>query len=516
MSVILTERIFSQQGYNFLNLRDHFRLTKRTLDGGVVGSDQFLISRASVAQGKIHLHRWHNFQEIRSRTLRPASLDLKFALGRGSKIYLSWKNEAGTQEGVRIENEHSVFWRADQEGNWFEEIPFKVEFEKYYENIFRLLSAIIQHESLPDNESDITFLFNKNSLELQQHGKKISTFVLSSSVVEWGLQGMGEAVVVDEIQENGKVFDFEPPGNWSLIIVLSLFCLFPLIKKISLFPIYVCFVAVMSFWLLDRFHFTHFQLDTISFGTRKLLLTKVEKFRMDVVDAVLGRDSVKIISSEYPGNLFYSGPIFCDESGCGSKDPGEDAGSHPRLMFVGTSQTVGAGAEKMNDAFFAIVHKRLKKVFPGLQTLNISVPGAVPPWMHMVFQKNYFYWKPDFIVVNLGYNGDQNTYEKSIGRILNSASGKKVFLIDEAFEGNRKRADFLRNINRKLSGDKTISSIALNEFMRGLTAKNKEIYWWDVVHFNNRGHKATGDFLADEIIRSSGKAGYTGARPSEE
>lgn len=512
--ILISERFFAQQNFNFLSLHDHFRLSKKARDSSLMGADQFLISRSGVAQGKLHLHRWHNYQELRSRHKNPRDLRVKASVDPSGEIDLFWTDNQGHREGMRIRKNGSAFWDTGTLGEWQKSSALNVKFEKADNNFLRSLSAYFQNETLPELEVDLGIHFGDQNVDVFQNGRKLDSFPLNVKAEQWGIAGHGEAVDIDDLEEDGVTEDFEAPYMFHYFVLMSPLLLIPFFTQKLFFTTYLFFISSLSFWSLDRFHFSHFSLDFRATGMEeKNFSYEVEEFRKKL----FGHSpdiSRKLIEKDYPVNAFYRGPVTCTQKGCSLSYESANPEKHPRIMFVGSSQTIGVGADKLEDTFFAVAHKRILKELPKLQGLNISVAGATPEQMSEIFSYWFEDWKPDFIVINFGFNGEKEEYEPNIRKIFKESKGKILFLVNEAMEKDIQPSIRLARDNPRLASEFGAKLIPLHQYMSTFTNKKEEFLWWDIVHFNNRGHFLAGNFVADEIInllkiKSSGKPGYT-------
>ncbi len=516
--ILLSERFFAQQNFNFLSLHDHFKLSKRDREISLMGANDFLISRSGVAQGKLHLHRWHNYQELRSKLKTPRHLRMRTAFDPSAEMDIFWMDNNGHREGIRVRKDGSAFWKTGPLGNWLKSSPLQIQFKRSGNNFLRSLSAYFQNEKLPEYEVELVLHFRERFVDVFQGGHKLDSLPLSGKPEQWGIQGHGEAVEIDEIEENGVTHDFEAPFLFNYLLLMSPLLLIPFFAQKLFFTAYVFFILSLSSWSIDRFHFSHFSMDLLNTDLKEdHFLYKAEEFRRNVFGPSPAV-SWQLISKDYPVNPFHQGPVTCDQNGCRLSYDRDNSDKHTRILFIGSSQTIGVGADKLEDTFFAVTHNRMIKALPGLQSLNISIAGAGPGQMHAIFSSYFEEWKPDFIVVNLGFNGEIEDYNTNIPQIFKESKGKVLFLVNEAMEKDTLAALRLARDNSKISREFGAKLIPLHQYMMALTKKKEEFLWWDIVHFNNRGHYLAGNFIADEIlnflkIKSSGKARYTGEKP---
>lgn len=501
-----------------LDFQDKFLVTKRSMKGGLMGAEQFMTSRASIAQGQLHLNRWHGFQEIRSRGPVPETINIRGAFAPDGEVDLFWVGKSGMKEGIRIRKENPVHWKNNSSGAWEMKSTFPVTLKNYFNNPIRSFSASFQKEILPNTGFEISLTFNQKMIKIRQADKKITTFPVSEMPLSWGLQGNGKSVVIDEIRENNFTNDFEAPYQTKLFLCLAPLLLLPFFFPRIFYPAYAFFFALLSVWVIDRFHYSHFQIDTFNPNrneSQALLNFEPQRFSFFQKE----RTSLQLKSSAvlYPRDTFFNGPIYCESAICRPVEYREiPAKKGPRILFVGSSQTIGSGADKVENSFFALTHRILSKKIPGLESLNISQSGAEPQIMLMYFKAFFPEWNPDYVVINLGYNNSyfNKKYDDPIREMFQASTGKKVFLMNEAFLDHPQWAGKLIKTNIRLAAENHSTIIDLYGYLLKLTAKKEAHLWWDNVHLNNLGHIRAGHFIADQIsdnlnIKSSGKADYT-------
>src|SRR5262249_49236048 len=145
----------------------------------------------------------------------------------------------------------------------------------------------------------------------------------------------------------------------------------------------------------------------------------------------------------YPLDRILSGPIYCGPSNApcikgvavSFKQESKPVLSY-RVIFIGSSQTVGAGAAKLEDTFFVRTHRYLSWAMNiDIESINISIPGARSDTLFENYMKNYLKFQPDIVVLNLSNNDIGNeTFSASVAEFLkqNELSGVKAVLLEEA------------------------------------------------------------------------------------
>jgi lysophospholipase L1-like esterase len=177
-----------------------------------------------------------------------------------------------------------------------------------------------------------------------------------------------------------------------------------------------------------------------------------------------------------------------------------------RVLFVGTSQTIGAGALTLEDTFFALVHRYLRDKIPGsiyLESINISVSGSHSPLLLKEYDENYLKFRPDIVVINLP-NNDQGL-EAAIDGFLKQKElyGIKTVLLEEANTSEKYDTDDLlsnQEVLRRLAKRYNVPVYSLRNFLSQPTIAGSGALWWDDFHLTSYGQGVVGRWLAPKIL----------------
>lgn len=518
-NIFVLERFFSQQNFSLFDLRNDFLVGKRTMKMSLMGCDFFLMGRAAVAQGEAHLHRWFGHQEI--RTTRPHTLkeiSLKAALHDKGRLLISWN-----YEGIEISPGNSFFYRINATGIRTSKEPVPLEFSADYKpNFITRLSARSRGEELPGNSLDLTLKFTEGRLYFFQDDREIFWVTLLSDKGILRIQGNEFPVTVDDIEiidkdEESTSADFEPPFSLlipSLFLVVvsaaiaGIYRMRPTWIPILRNSLYFSLLTFSSIWISDRYHFSNFQLQhfgaVISNELGSEILTHAEKVRHQFFSRFAKTQIThEALGEFYPLDQISMGPLYCTERReCNHIFEADfsQRGS-PRLLLVGTSQSVGSGAETLNDTFFVKLHKKILVKKPKLISLNISLSGAFPQEMLTKYRSAVKDFKPDIILINLGHNGVLLDYQSAIPEMLALRGKAKTFLINEPSTNLIKEKIILSGYNETIAREYKVTVIPLLQNYLNYDGQKGNI-WWDHVHFNNLGHELTAEYLFEKISPS--------------
>lgn len=111
--------------------------------------------------------------------------------------------------------------------------------------------------------------------------------------------------------------------------------------------------------------------------------------------------------------------------------------SEERVLFLGSSQTYGAGAAKSGDTWVERLCQEWRGQYPKLSftCLNGGIGGSFSGQALELLQKIGLEWKPTLVVVNLGHNdqGHEENFKKNMGQIsllLKQAQLPTVFILE--------------------------------------------------------------------------------------
>jgi lysophospholipase L1-like esterase len=183
----------------------------------------------------------------------------------------------------------------------------------------------------------------------------------------------------------------------------------------------------------------------------------------------------------------------------------DDEGGH-RLLFIGSSQTVGAGAEDGEGTFFARVHRTLSRALAptSLESLNAAVSGANSHRLLRIYRARYARFRPDLVVINLGNNDAHARFAQGLSGFLalNQRLGIQAVLIEEANSAERRQSALHRKheIMRALAKRNGVPIYGLDAFFNQPGIIDSGLLWWDHVHLSPYGHAVAANWLAPKLL----------------
>ena len=176
-------------------------------------------------------------------------------------------------------------------------------------------------------------------------------------------------------------------------------------------------------------------------------------------------------------------------------------------MFIGTSQTIGAGARDLDETFFARVHHHLRDALPhdnAVESFNVSVSGLQARELLSEYEGHYQGLHPNLVVINLSNTDvDPQSFSTSMRRflMLNQESGIKTLLIEEA--NSREHTSHLLVNHReleKLGAEFHVAVYSLHEYLNQPSIVARGALWWDPVHLTSYGHELVSDWLTPKLL----------------
>jgi lysophospholipase L1-like esterase len=176
--------------------------------------------------------------------------------------------------------------------------------------------------------------------------------------------------------------------------------------------------------------------------------------------------------------------------------------SHPRrILFLGTSQTWGAGARGPDDAFVARVEAALNSASgpDQYECINGGISALKATDFVELYRDEWLALEPEMLVVNFGFNDMEFTPSFAAAletfATLNRERGiRTVFVLEAASPEFRSgRLHMSHAIMREVAGRHGIPVIDLHSPLAGHSLDG--LLFWDIIHLTSFGHR-----LAAQVI----------------
>jgi lysophospholipase L1-like esterase len=183
-----------------------------------------------------------------------------------------------------------------------------------------------------------------------------------------------------------------------------------------------------------------------------------------------------------------------------------------RILFVGSSQVVGAGAEVLEDSFAARFHRdlvgavgpELERHGRGLELLNVAVQSSQAPVSLVTFENHWLALDPDLVLINFSYNDrDPELFVGALERFVElgrERGHQTIFVVeamaadrDDPFVGDKQRE--MRALGERLE----VPVIDLEAYMASPAVRDSGLLWWDPVHMSAYAQHRAADWLATQV-----------------
>ncbi len=460
----------------------HWKSSKMSLSKAVSGAVAFYITPTALFQNRLSLDKWLGYQEIfYQKAIDPKQIDFDFTLASGSYFSFLFQTNPQQLSGIRFSRNPSYpsgYFNATPEGKFLKKENLNLENLK--------------------EENHLQVLFAKNELSFYLNGKQIDSIrEKTDSPFLIGFRGGAFPTSVAHIKillknGSGRILEnFENRRGMTkpfLILLSALcfinFCLYLLkrwlkISKEKLFyfafnfyfstliTVLFLFTAQTTF-LGENYYFSRIYFKTIAFlyDYKTSIETKTE---------VMNR-----LRKEYPLGKptdFY------------------------RVLFVGSSQTWGAGSLHPEDPFVKKLEDRFNHESNGnisYEFINSGISGERVARLLKPYSEEWIRWNPKIVLINLSNNDtDTEKFAEYLPKFvqLNELKKIKTILILEANSIEQTR-DFLATNHqtmKKVAAEYHLPVIDLHQCL--LEKYDSGFLWWDFVHPTSYGHALAADCI---------------------
>jgi lysophospholipase L1-like esterase len=468
---------------NSIRNNGNWEVTKTDLHLYVLGSEAFYKGRQALSQSRLNLGAWHGFQEVISRKVFPIKeVSFSFHLEKGAYLYFVFNKtrESANFYALRLSSDprfKNFLFLVSSQGKFLERIPVLIptlEFEQWH------------HCSISFSVDSFTLSLNNKIL------KRFSIPIKETQMI--GFRGGYKNTYVDDVITSDKDHNVLLKESFSnnkdilvtigfvLILVLILHSLFALLSKKRSVDNNNIFFGLITFNLAASFTLMIASLFYFYFYTD--MYTNEEHFRKREERWIasqtqrIAEDTKMEIEKEH--NL----PTY-------------------RIMFVGSSQTWGAGASYHSETFVHRIARRLNGELKGkyhVTCLNISISGEDSAGLYEIYKK-FIRYDPKLVILNLSNNDhDAKVFEDSLDRFLRSNEEKDIdtLFILEANSIEAYPAELpMHPVMRRSAKQSSTKMIDLHHYLK--EHYDEGLLWWDSVHLTSFGHELAARRILKEI-----------------
>lgn len=536
-SFVLTLVLLYSQ--NSLYSNGQWIVQKRMAQMGVNGADEYLLTRMPLAQNILNLGRYYGYQGVFLKNINQIqSFNVSFKIEKEGYLDIIYSSDKGQMRGVRISRRldtPSLFFESNNDGKFLS--------QHHLNNI--ILNEDWHQMTFSQNSSgEVVFQLDKNSeaIVLQGHVK------LNQIGFRSGLQDvLIRNVQIQTDQAEWQNYSFSHTKKWwslfarHLLILFVFGLLFSLrsirsffTRETRFFYFWITFSLVItccaSIWFVFDFSYYSLKIPVKTGITQALFHQEtsdsysVEEVRYALFSRwfkILGGEGISqqgVVEQGYPNDRIWRGPIYCKgTSDCIFGDltnhnieSKKTLKESYRIVFVGSSQTVGAGALSLQDSFFVRQHRRLVELLPkpiSLESLNIAISGAQSPELLQEYKAIYSKFRPDLVIINLAHNdGDHELFFKTMSQFLtiNQSLQIKTILVAEPYSPELSMAESVQQNYQKLkllAESYHVPLYKADEYFASSEIRLSGQIWSDEVHLTSYGHAVMADWLVPKIFK---------------
>lgn len=461
---------------NTLANNGRWEVSKTCLQVACMGEFAYRERAQALARGHLNLGAWHGFHEIIYKTpISLSELDFRFLLGSDAYFSLIFSRDDHEFSGIRLSANpkfESALFKASRDGEFLSKAPIEVPSIEI--GVWHTLHLVVSK--------------SRPSVEVDGQQLNLPTFEWQSPNV-LGFRGCYAMVLIDDIvakTDSGTLresfFNLRP---W------------PRAAAVAVATVLVFNVAMAFLMWIAKFSVFHMRMGLI-------ILNGLSGMTLVVVIAIvflnqhkypregmIPKDTVNFVRD-------YGVKVLRERTAklAAKPPPGTE-----RIVFLGTSQTVGSGATRLADTFVNRVRKELDSD-PSLTTkyecINASVGGGDSGLLARLYRELLLPLRPSVLVINLATN------DRSAARL----TGNLTRILDENAERGIKTMFLLEPnsiecwpddmpnhaVMRELAEKRQIPYVELHRYMK--ERFDSGFLWWDFVHPTTYGHK----LIADRIV----------------
>jgi len=171
-----------------------------------------------------------------------------------------------------------------------------------------------------------------------------------------------------------------------------------------------------------------------------------------------------------------------------------------RIVFVGSSQTWGAGAVKESDTFVRLLEQKINmwlKERDKVQCINYGVSGFKSEDLYEIYNAECLKFHPKICVVILSKNDkDEKVFSKNLQNFIDlnrSLNIRTIFVLEANSIGPLPLHKAMRAIGEKNG----ITVVDLHGWL--IQNYDQGFLWWDGVHLTNFGQQLAAECLFDAL-----------------
>lgn len=466
---------------NTLAKNGRWSSTKSALAMSVMGSAHFLEGTQPLSGNRLNLASWHGFQEVDFR--EPVTLDraqFRFCLSESSYVVFEFDKTRLGFSAVRFSNHPdfpSAFLLVDSNGAFLRNEGLSLDrptpgkwHDAHIAAANGRVSVLVDGQSVANFPAEIgsdrAIGFRGGLRDAFVDDIEITTRDRPSTIVETFRNGRGA---------------WRTRGLFFLIVLTTSSALFWLLRRSgtamrqSLFSIVAISVPLTVILTLFGGYW-------YSFGAKRYPSEAAARRLEETWVADETREVAQRLAQQYAT---------------------KPRGDVKRILFLGTSQTWGAGAAKPSDTFVRQIESRLNQGAPGrFECINAGVSGQTASGLLEVYEQEWLDFGPELVFVILSNNDrDGERFRAALRRLaeLNAIHHiETVFVLEANSPEKRAGPPPLHTVMREVAAERRIPLVDMHDFLR--RRADDGFLWWDYVHLTSFGQRLVADRLSAEFV----------------
>jgi lysophospholipase L1-like esterase len=448
---------------------------KVMLEKKVMGAIATMETPRALADNRLDLGVWHGNQEIFLRDVAPyQNLNFKAKLEENSHFSFFYYQRGDTLEGIRISTNPA-----------FPSMAFSVLYGAFiHKQAFDFKAKKNKWMDIQLNKTDLAFQFLINDEEI---GVISNPFIREMNA--FGLRGSERSAIVDDIflkSETQQILMQESFQNQLFPPLIIAFMFFSLV----LLNVFLCVFRNHYKWLIAATLFV------VLFSIGYYLYYQFyQQYRYaapkKVVKVLPKKEQKPDLEEQYKKNK---------------------KNTELRVLFIGTSQTWGAGASSEENTFVDLFETRLNYYLRDTTfvCINAGVEGQTTTEMLDYYRYLQPIIQPDFVILNLGYNDNYEDepfakFKKNIQTFIDYSKGVETTILlipepsnpDHPNEALNVRVDRTRYLMDSIGNANHVPVLKMHPFIEEHI--DDGFLFWDAVHLTDFGQKLFAEELYHQI-----------------
>lgn len=452
--------LISFSKYNLYNEKK-WESSKTKLEKALWGSWAMMLTNTALKGGCINMNAWHGFQELSLKNKLEAK-EIKFSVSPGYVPFSFIINNTDTISPALYFN--------------FKKYPSISFYLKNKEGKFLSIKSVACPQLL-SKKILVHLVFEQDSVKVFTNKRLITSFFyLLPSLKKIGFKGSEDynPLLIDDIvvlNTKGETIFFEKvdfPFSIHFAAFIYLFivgCLgiygfknegIGIVAYISwMFSIFIIAIFVYYYYSASgNYNYTSGDIDWHG------IKSKIEQ----------QKDVENRIKSQYKLDEMKSRKI---------------------VLFIGSSQTWGAGASTSNKTFTSLIEEKLKGSLndTNIVVMNCGVSGTCSSEMYQSYISNWIKYNPILVVINNSFNDSDSVkfraYLEYFASYNKKQNIKTIFMEEPSNNGLEATKNHL--IMRDVATKNNFLSIDLQSYIESY--KDSGFIWWDAVHLTDYGQE---------------------------